>query len=229
LLELADDNLERHLKTYTTSNKALIQIFRQICVGLKHAHANNIAHRDLHEKNILIKRERDANIAKLSDFGRAKDFSMAAITTNPCLWGALSITSPEVIAQVTNKDSTPDRQFIADIFSLGVILHSVFNPSSSFYITKIIELYETAQRNGVFSNHATIDTRNNFYDYCIGYFRYNNLNDYLMVKACLDEDALKQLNQLISEMINPDYRLRASNLDEILAKCDSIDVLLGNR
>src|SRR5262249_20364013 len=56
-----------------------VNIFKQICDGLEHAHKKGVVHRDLKPSNIiLVKQDDGAEVVKIVDFGIAK---MVAVDT----------------------------------------------------------------------------------------------------------------------------------------------------
>lgn len=98
-MELADYNLYNYLNLQSGLDiREKINLFIKICEGLKHAHGKGIVHRDLWWNNILIKKDsaQNTNEPKITDFGRAKDFSVAGLTSSPQdVWGAFYICPPE--------------------------------------------------------------------------------------------------------------------------------------
>ncbi|MDP2924052.1 MAG: protein kinase [Candidatus Omnitrophota bacterium] len=229
LLELADCNLGKYIDSkHNLQLQTQLDIFIQVCEGLKHAHSKEIVHRDLHRKNILIKISNGIEIVKLTDFGKARDFAEIPITTSYAPWGAMEITAPEVIAQVTNKNSSFKEQTLADIFSLGIILHIIFNPLSSLYTARIIELFGLANTNGIYSKGTTSSKRKEFYNNCISYFKLYNLNNLLQVTISGDDKINQKINELIFSMTAPDFTKRISDLGSILDKSKGIKTEINN-
>ena len=73
LLELANLNLEKYLRINSSPNICeLLDIFLQICNGLKYAHSKRIVHRDLHKANVLLKEDGGIQRVKLSDLDKGK-------------------------------------------------------------------------------------------------------------------------------------------------------------
>jgi serine/threonine protein kinase len=100
----------------------IIDFSRQICRGLRYAHANNVVHRDIKPQNILIDK---SNIVKLSDFGIAKIFSGSDITMTGFTLGTPEYMSPE---QALGKNI--DHQ--TDLYSLGVVMYEMLTRKPPF-------------------------------------------------------------------------------------------------
>ena len=100
----------------------IIDYSKQICRGLRYAHAQNIIHRDIKPSNILVDKE---NVARLSDFGIAKIFSFADFTLTGVAVGTPEYMSPEQ-AEGTTIDTA------ADIYSLGVVMYEMLTKKPPF-------------------------------------------------------------------------------------------------
>lgn len=108
-------------------------IARQICSALQHAHNHGIIHRDLKPSNIFI--TSDA-VAKLGDFGIARDTNAADLTSHGLTVGTHAYMSPEQIrgdASVTGG---------ADLYSLGCVLFEMLAGQRAFPGTNFANLFE---------------------------------------------------------------------------------------
>ena len=95
----------------------LTKIALGIVVGLTYVHSQNVMHRDIKPKNILMFGPKDDMIPKIADFGSAK--IIKRVTQNTKV-GDVHYMAPEV-AQYQQYG------FPADIFSLAVMLFEMFN------------------------------------------------------------------------------------------------------
>jgi tetratricopeptide (TPR) repeat protein/predicted Ser/Thr protein kinase len=92
----------------------IIEITRQICAALQHAHDQNIVHRDLKPENVVI--EPDGSV-RLMDFGLALSTS-SRMTEEGMITGTVFYMPPE---QAFGYEVTPQ----SDLYSLGVILYEL--------------------------------------------------------------------------------------------------------
>jgi serine/threonine-protein kinase len=92
-----------------------VEIARQICLGLKHAHDAGVVHRDLKPSNLMIGKD---GVVKIADFGVAQVFAAQRLTSTGGIIGTAEFMSPE---QVTG--SRIDKR--SDIYSLGAVLYTM--------------------------------------------------------------------------------------------------------
>lgn len=93
----------------------VINISRQICQALEHAHNNNIVHRDVKPQNILITQD---GIAKVTDFGIARVSNSSTLTNTGSVLGSAYYISPEQA-----RGGYTDGK--ADIYSLGTVMYEM--------------------------------------------------------------------------------------------------------
>lgn len=93
----------------------IINICRQICLALEHAHNNNIIHRDIKPQNILITHD---GIVKVADFGIARVSNSATLTNTGNVIGSVYYISPEQARGGYTDEKT-------DIYSLGTVIYEM--------------------------------------------------------------------------------------------------------
>ncbi len=90
-----------------------LSLARQIAEALAELHRLGVVHRDIKSQNIMITAD---NVAKIIDFGVAKNLAEQTITGTDVFAGTLSYASPE---QLRDSRSVDVR---SDLYSLGVVL-----------------------------------------------------------------------------------------------------------
>ncbi|MBC8106585.1 MAG: protein kinase [Anaerolineae bacterium] len=104
------------------STKAKIELFLQVCAGVRHAHEQGVIHCDLKPSNILVNGEGQV---KVIDFGVARSMQLDESTGTSwsdasVIFGTPQYMSPE---QVSGHDFELDQR--SDVYALGVILYEL--------------------------------------------------------------------------------------------------------
>ena len=120
----AEDNLEDFLRRKdpgVQDNTKVFSWFGCLASALDYAHRNNIRHKDIKPKNVLV--VDDGKSVMLCDFGLAQHFSNrdAAASRGSRPSGTPEYWAPEC------EDPYADRDFPADIFSLGAVYCQLIN------------------------------------------------------------------------------------------------------
>ncbi len=92
-----------------------LNIAKQICSALEHAHNNNIIHRDIKPHNIMITME---GRIKVTDFGIARAATSSTVTLGGNTIGSVHYFSPEQA-----RGSYTDER--SDIYSLGIVMYEM--------------------------------------------------------------------------------------------------------
>lgn len=92
-----------------------LDLVRQICEGLGHAHANGVVHRDVKPANIRVT---DSGDVKVMDFGMARLGGASDLTRRGHLLGTIHYCAPEQL----EGDAVDPR---VDVFSVGAIAYEL--------------------------------------------------------------------------------------------------------
>lgn len=100
-----------------------IDISAQALEGLSFAHAKDIVHRDIKPDNILLTVEEGPMVAKVADFGLAKNFALAGMSgyTSASDGGAGTAEFMPKEQLLQFRDTKP----VSDVFSLGASLYNM--------------------------------------------------------------------------------------------------------
>ena len=107
-----------------------VEIFRELAVGLVHAHGKGVLHCDLKPANVLLDQDRKP---RLADFGQSRlsDEQLPSL-------GTLFYMAPEQ----ADLEAVPDARW--DVYALGAILYCMLTGSPPFRNTGTIEQLDSA-------------------------------------------------------------------------------------
>ena len=123
------------LTTYCDEHRldlpARLELFRQICSAVQHAHQKGIIHRDLKPSNILVESHDGRAVPKVIDFGLAKATSGLQLSEHSLYtaFGTVAGT-PLYMAPEQASFNALDVDTRADIYALGVILYELLTGST---------------------------------------------------------------------------------------------------
>ena len=123
-------------RCYQEMAPQLLEKMIGICEAIHYAHENNIMHRDINPRNIMLDQARQLRIM---DFGLAKKFDIQGtqLTKSNELLGTPSYMSPE---QWKNQDVGP----WSDVYSLGATLYFIMTGVSPYPENPTTVLYHIA-------------------------------------------------------------------------------------
>jgi serine/threonine-protein kinase len=92
----------------------------QVAAALAEAHGLGVVHRDVKPDNILLQINDEIADVRLTDFGIARVFAGAGLTTPHAIIGTPHYMAPE---SISGGDATP----AADVYALGVVLYELIS------------------------------------------------------------------------------------------------------
>ncbi len=110
----------------------VVQLGKQLCQALQHAHEKGIIHRDLKPSNLMILKD---GTLKLTDFGIAKDQDVTALTNANSTVGTAAYMSPEQCKGERNLTAK------SDLYSLGVVLYELLTGEKPFKKDSPVDMF----------------------------------------------------------------------------------------
>ena len=115
--------ITEHCDRHKLSIEDRLNLFRQVCLAVHHAHQKGMIHRDLKPSNILVSLQDDEAIPKIIDFGIAKALSMPLTERTLATEDSQLLGTPEYMSPEQADMASEDIDTRSDIYSLGVLLY----------------------------------------------------------------------------------------------------------
>jgi len=112
---------------------AVVEIGRQLCSALQHAHNHGVIHRDLKPGNLFLTTDGEV---KLGDFGIARDLEHADLTDSGTTVGTHAYMAPE---QIRGEVTVSGK---ADLYSLGCCLYEMLTGEPPFSGENFAQLFD---------------------------------------------------------------------------------------
>ncbi len=122
----------------------IIELGKQVCSALQHAHDRGIIHRDMKPSNIMLTPEGQV---KLTDFGIAKGFEGTQLTSTNHSVGTASYMSPE---QCRGEKTITHK---SDLYSLGIVFYELLTGRRPFEAETPLDMF-LAHTKGSFERPA---------------------------------------------------------------------------
>jgi len=109
-----------------------LNLFRQICLAVHHAHQKGIIHRDIKPSNILVSTQDDQAVPKIIDFGVAKALAQPLTERTLATEESQLLGTPEYMSPEQADMAGEDVDTRSDIYSLGVLLYVLLTGALPF-------------------------------------------------------------------------------------------------
>lgn len=226
LMELADISLEDFVNTdKSLSEREKLDVFIKICEAVSYAHDNSTVHRDLHWGNILLKHEQNVSEPKVTDFGRAKNFSLNFRTLIPLSkWGIVYITPPEVHFRIWDKENL-NNYILSDVYALGMVIYFILYGEPSFYIAayrkSILTFLATHQINQFTIASLPPSDKLSLYNQWLATLVPNFVESFTPISS-MDLKLQQSLRSILNKMLSLDFAKRFSNVKDVISAVRSI-------
>jgi tetratricopeptide (TPR) repeat protein len=105
-----------------------LDLFRQICSAVQHAHLKGVVHRDLKPNNVLVTEEGGRPVPKVIDFGLAKAVGFQSLPGGPATLTGAVLGTPQYMAP-EQLSGGPDVDTRIDVYALGCVLYELLTGS----------------------------------------------------------------------------------------------------
>jgi non-specific serine/threonine protein kinase/serine/threonine-protein kinase len=124
--------ITQYCDSYRLDTRARLELFRQVCDGVQHAHQKGVIHRDIKPSNVLVTIEDDRPVPKLIDFGVAKATTHRLTERTLATEMGQLIGTPEYMSPEQAGASALDVDTRTDVYSLGLVLYELLAGSLPF-------------------------------------------------------------------------------------------------
>ncbi|HEY6339190.1 MAG TPA: serine/threonine-protein kinase [Candidatus Sulfotelmatobacter sp.] len=131
--------------THRLSTRGRLDLFRQVCEGVQHAHQKAIIHRDLKPTNILVAEVDGKPAPKIIDFGVAKALTTQLSEETMFTRAGALVGTPEYMSPEQASSEGEDIDTRTDVYSLGIIFYELLAGAPPIELRKI-ELAEFLRR-----------------------------------------------------------------------------------
>jgi len=116
-------SITEHCDRHKLTIEDRLNLFRQVCLAVHHAHQKGIIHRDIKPSNSLVSLQDDQAAPKIIDFGVAKAIAQPLTERTLATEESQLLGTPEYMSPEQADMASVDIDTRSDIYSLGVLLY----------------------------------------------------------------------------------------------------------
>jgi eukaryotic-like serine/threonine-protein kinase len=117
--------INEYCDNHRLSIKERLDLFIQVCEGVRHAHQKAVIHRDLKPSNILVEELDGRPVPKIIDFGVAKALGQKLTAHTMFTRVGSLVGTPEYMSPEQALSSGEDVDTRTDVYSLGIIFYEL--------------------------------------------------------------------------------------------------------
>ncbi|MFC1791994.1 tetratricopeptide repeat protein [Planctomycetota bacterium] len=125
-------SITEHCDHHKLTIEDRLNLFRQVCLAVHHAHQKGIIHRDIKPSNILVSIQDDKATPKIIDFGVAKAIAQPLTERTLATEDSQLLGTPEYMSPEQADMASVDIDTRSDIYSLGVLLYVLLTGALPF-------------------------------------------------------------------------------------------------
>jgi predicted Ser/Thr protein kinase len=126
------ESITKYCDEQKLSIEQRLELFREVCEGVHHAHQKGIIHRDIKPSNILVSTNGDKAVPKIIDFGIAKAITQPLTEQTSFTKQGQLLGTPEYMSPEQAEMAYQDIDTRSDIYSLGVLLYELLAGAPPF-------------------------------------------------------------------------------------------------
>lgn len=117
-----------------------LELFRQICAGVQHAHQKGVIHRDLKPANVLITQNEGQPVPKIIDFGLARATNQRLVEATMFTEQGQVLGTPAYMSPEQARGDVRHLDHRTDVYSLGATLYDILTGKPPFDDDAIVKI-----------------------------------------------------------------------------------------